>query len=88
MTINWGVPATYGSLPVKYDVFRAQQTGSSVNPIYVCFSPDQVTAVAADASTPAPGERFLYIVRGQTLCGEGPVGQGRNGPVRTVPSCP
>jgi hypothetical protein len=42
-----------------------------------------------DASSPAAGALpFLYLVRAQTGCGDGPIGQGHNGPVRTVPSCP
>jgi hypothetical protein len=88
-TISWAVPATYGSLPVKYDVFRSTpMTLPSSNPTYTCFSPDQAGTTVTDASPLAAGSRYLYLVRGQTSCGDGPVGQGRNGPVRTVPTCP
>jgi hypothetical protein len=87
-TISWAVPATYGGLPVTYDVFRGTQAAVGTTPVYACFSPDQPAASVTDSTTPAPGGWFFYIVRGQTSCGEGPLGQGRNGPVRTVPSCP
>jgi hypothetical protein len=88
-TITWTAPTVfYGSTP-GYDVFRGQQPSLGAVPVYSCFSPNQPGAVAIDASTPTPGSLpFLYLVRAQTGCGDGPLGQGKNGPVRTVPSCP
>jgi hypothetical protein len=88
-TISWGTPTTfYGSHPV-YDVFRGQQPSFGAVPVYTCLSPNQTGNSVSDATTPNAGDPpFLYIVRGQTDCGEGTLGQGKNGPVRTVPSCP
>jgi hypothetical protein len=88
-TINWTAPTVFfGSTPV-YDVFRGQQASVGATPVYSCLSPNQAGASVVDGSSPAPGALpFLYIVRAQTGCGDGPLGQGKNGPVRTVPSCP
>jgi len=88
-TISWTVPADFGGVSVKYDVFRGQQPAAGGVPVYGCFSPDQTVVSVTDATAPAPGSRpFLYLVRAQTSCGGGALGQGNNGPVRTVPSCP
>jgi hypothetical protein len=88
-TISWTAPTVFfGSTPV-YDVFRGQQASIGAIPVYTCLSPNQAGASVVDGSSPAPGALpFLYIVRAQTGCGDGPLGQGKNGPVRTVPSCP
>lgn len=88
-TISWTAPTVFfGSTPV-YDVFRGQQPSPGATPVYTCLSPNQAGTSVVDGSSPAPGARpFLYIVRAQTGCGDGPLGQGLNGPVRTVPSCP
>ncbi len=88
-TISWSAAVTYGSVPIQYDVFRGQQASFGANPTYSCFAPDQTTTSVSDAATPSAGAPpFLYIVRATTLCGDGAIGQGKNGPVRTVPSCP
>ncbi len=88
-TLSWTVPAVFGGTSVLYDVFRGQQAAGGGVPTYTCFSPDQAIVSATDASVPAPGARpFLYLVRAQTACGGGALGQGLNGPTRTVPSCP
>jgi len=88
-TISWTAPTVFfGSTPV-YDVFRGQQLSLGAVPVYACLSPNQAGASVIDGASPAPGALpFLYIVRAQTGCGDGPLGQGKNGPVRTVPSCP
>jgi hypothetical protein len=88
-TISWTAPAVfYGNSPM-YDVFRGQQTAVGASPVFSCFSPDQTGSSVTDATAPGPGDLpFLYLVRAQTGCGDGPVGQGTNGLVRTVPSCP
>jgi hypothetical protein len=88
-TISWTAPTVFfGSTP-GYDVFRGQQPLIGGTPVYSCFSPNQAGSSATDATAPALGDRpFLYLVRAQTGCGDGPLGQGKNGPVRTVPSCP
>ena len=88
-TISWTAPTVFfGSTPV-YDVFRGQQPSLGGVPTYSCLSPNQAGASVTDASAPLPGSRpFLYLVRAQTGCGDGPLGQGKNGPVRAVPSCP
>jgi len=89
VTIAWTAPTTfYGSSPV-YDVFRGQQASTGAVPAWSCFSPNQAGASVNDPATPAPGSMpFLYLVRAQTGCGDGPVGQGHTGQVRVVPSCP
>jgi hypothetical protein len=88
-TLSWTAPTVFfGSSPL-YDVFRGQQPSLGAIPVYACFSPNQAGASAGDAGSPGVGALpFFYIVRAQTGCGDGPLGQGKNGPVRTVPSCP
>jgi hypothetical protein len=89
-TISWTAPTVFfGSTPV-YDVFRGQQPAIGGTPVYSQKSCDQVGAsVTIGTDTLVPGDRpFFYIVRAQTGCGDGPLGQGKNGPVRAVPSCP
>jgi len=88
-TYSWTVPANPGGTALKYDVFKATQSGAVVTPTWLCFAPDGTTTSAADATSPAPGQRFLYIVRAQTSCGAGTVGSGSpSAPPRTVPACP
>ena len=86
---TWSAPAVVGGTTAQYDVFRGQQASPGANPTYSCFAPNLATATASDAATPSAGAPpFLYVVRASTSCGDGTVGQGRNGPVRNVPSCP
>jgi len=88
-TISWSIPAVFGGTSVTYDVFRGQQASAGAIPVYSCFSPNQAVVSVTDAAVPAPGALpFLYIVRAETSCGAGTLGQGTNGPVRIVPSCP
>lgn len=87
-TISWGTPASFfGTSPV-YDVFRASQSVGGAVPVYSCFSPNQLGASVSDATTPPSGTAFLYLVRGQTGCGDGTVGVTHTGGARIVPSCP
>jgi hypothetical protein len=88
-SFGWSVPANLGGTATRYDVFRGQQASPGANPTYSCFDPNLSILTSGDASSPAAGAPpFLYLVRARTSCGAGTVGQGRNGPVRTVPVCP
>jgi hypothetical protein len=88
-TYSWNPPAVNPGTSLKYDVFRAVQSGAVTTPTWACYSPDLLTASLVDATTPTVGQRFLYLVRAQTNCGAGTVGSGSpSAPPRTVPSCP
>lgn len=85
-TMSWA-PQT-GGTTVLYDVLRGQQASPGGVPAFGCFLSNQAGTGASDPTTPAPGALpFLYLVRGQTSCGEGTVGNGQ-GVARSAPSCP
>jgi hypothetical protein len=86
---SWAPPSEIGGTATKYDVFRGQQASLGANPTYSCLTPDLNVTTSSDGGTPTLGAPpYLYLVRARTTCGGGSVGQGRNGPVRTVPACP
>jgi hypothetical protein len=53
-----------------------------------CRSSGVTGAWASDASVPAQGQGFWYLVRGRNACGTGSYGFRRNGTERTTAVCP
>ena len=96
-TLNFRVLAgktNYGwdSMPnsPSYDVVRGALNALPVGPgggDEVCFN-DLVSSALVDATTPAPGAGFWYIVRTTNLCATGTFGTRRNGTPRVTTTCP
>ena len=87
-TVSWSAPSEVGSSSPKYDLLRGTQTAGGAVPVWACGQADLTAPTATEASNPASHQWVLYLARGVTSCGDGPVGSGRNAPPRTVPTCP
>jgi hypothetical protein len=73
-----------------YDIVRGALSALPVGPgggDEVCFN-DQLTAVLTDATVPAPGTGFWYVIRAATLCGTGGFGTQHDGTPRVTTTCP
>jgi hypothetical protein len=56
---------------------------------HACFASSLVTAMATDATLPAVGQGFYYLVSAVNACGEGSLGVTTNGPqVPNTAPCP
>jgi hypothetical protein len=92
-TITW-TPIAGAALPVTYDVTRGLMTEppSGGAPGSVCVANASSPAEATDATVPAAGEAFWYLVRGRDVCHTGTWGyhadNGVQGAERLVDACP
>jgi YD repeat-containing protein len=53
-----------------------------------CLAPGVATTTATDATTPAFGQGFWYLVRGRNVCGAGTYGTRSGGAQRVTAACP
>jgi len=84
-TLSWSPSAHAGGQAPAYDVLRSDSGdfGSAT-----CIEAgDGSDTLAADGSTPAPGEAYYYLIRAENECGVGSLGQESSGAERLAPSC-
>jgi hypothetical protein len=73
-----------------YDILRGAISALPVGPgggDEVCFDNNNVSLLN-DATTPAAGQGFFYLVRAQNFCGQGNYGTQKNLTPRTTTTCP
>jgi hypothetical protein len=83
-TLSWTEPL--GGNFESFDVLRS--TTASNFTTATCIDPDGVDTTAVDATTPAAGQTFFYLVRAGNDCGEGTLGFRSSGVERVGSSCP
>lgn len=88
VNFSWTAPADLGGTAVLYDVYRTQINSSGAAPSYACLQPDLAGPASSDATTPAIGRVFLYLVAAGNSCGDGVAGTRSNGQPVAVPACP
>jgi hypothetical protein len=90
--LSWSPPLDRGAAVVAYEVLRSTSVSDFVSPAVCLALADPSQAAAADAQTPALGERFGYLVRAENACpggvGTGPLGFASTGQERLGRSCP
>jgi len=85
-TLSWNPAAAAGPGTV-HDLLRGEvlPVGSGTES---CIAPGTAGAQATEASVPAPGAAFWYLVRGRNTCGSGTYGQASSGDPRLSSACP
>jgi hypothetical protein len=75
--LQWSLPDPPGGNPVAlfYDVLRSSQPGFCHSG-EICLESDQQGTTSGDDAQPDPGAVFYYLVRAETGCGAGPIGEG------------
>jgi len=88
--ISWIPPAHPGAVFFTYEAIRSTDPGDFVAPAACLGFADPTQPECTDASDPAPGTAFYYIVRAKNGCprGEGDMGVGSDGRPRAGRSCP
>ena len=73
-----------------WDVMRgsASELPAGSGASEVCVEPGSPDAQSSDASAPAPGGGFYYLVRGRHACGSGSWGEDSSGRTRQTAACP
>jgi hypothetical protein len=88
-TLSWSSGAPGAGPGTVHDVARGDVAELPVgSPGESCVAPGVPGATATDASTPAPGGAFWYLVRARNSCGDGGYGTASSGVPRTTDSCP
>jgi len=85
---SWIPPASLGGLAVVYDALRTANPADFVAAAACVESNDGSNTIAADASLPATGTAFFYLVRAEDSCGQGSLGTSSSGVARTGRTCP
>lgn len=89
-TIAWDSLAAQSGPATLYDVMRGDlsELPAGGGASETCVSSDTATVSITDATTPALGTGFYYLVRGGNACGIGSYGNQSNGTPRSTPACP
>jgi hypothetical protein len=87
--LAWPEPAFKGGTAVQYDVLRSDSPWYFDWGSLVCLETnDAADREAIDASSPAPGATWFYLVRAGNACGEGALGATSSGTPRSALTCP
>lgn len=87
--LRWSAPAVPGIAPISYDVLSSREPGEFVtNPPTRCVESDGADTLAVDAIAPGPGEVAFYLVRAESACGPGSLGDLSSGAPRAGTGCP
>ncbi|HET8946501.1 MAG TPA: immunoglobulin domain-containing protein [Candidatus Polarisedimenticolia bacterium] len=88
-SLSWSAPATGGTAAgMLYDVVRSSVAADFVAAGICVESDDGPNTVATDASAPAAGGIFFYVVRPQDACGPGVSHRDKDGNPRPARDCP
>jgi hypothetical protein len=88
--LAWDPPASPGGSGIRYDTLRADSPGGFTSAGTCVESDDGSNTQATDASTPALGGVFFYLLRGENDCpsGQGTLGTNSAGTPRSGRNCP
>ncbi len=84
-TLFWQPPAYFGGTAVVYDALRSPAKSDFTTPA-TCLEANHSNLVATDATLPAPGSVFYYLIRVENGCPGGNMGSSSFGP-RTGKAC-
>jgi hypothetical protein len=88
-TVLWASLAAQAGPSTIYDALRGLIAELPVGGASeTCLASGTTATQATDASTPAPGAGFYYLVRGRNVCGVGHYGTTSSGAPRTSSACP
>jgi hypothetical protein len=89
-TISWSALPPQPGPAATYDVMRGRISELPVGgkPNETCLVSATVATTLSDATVPAAGTGFYYLVRGTNLCGRGNYGTASNGTPRNATACP
>ena len=89
VALAWAPPEDIGATSCVYDTLRSLDPSDFTASTCV-ESDDGSDTVATDATEPAAGAAFYYLVRAQNACpsGDGPLGHDSSGGERAGRSCP
>ena len=90
-TLDWNAPATGGTPSgMRYDTLRSSDPSNFVSGAVCVESNDGPNTTATDASVPAAGSVFYYLIRAENSCpnGSGSLGKNSSGAERTGRNCP
>ncbi|PYT09121.1 MAG: hypothetical protein DMF49_03180, partial [Acidobacteria bacterium] len=87
-TLSWD-PAQLGAgSGTVADVLRGSADMRVGTGAEACLASGITGNSVVDATTPAPGTAFRYLVRGRNVCGLGTYGMASDGTPRTSMACP
>ncbi|RLE19511.1 MAG: hypothetical protein DRJ50_12135, partial [Actinobacteria bacterium] len=87
-TLQWVPPVDSGGVAPTYDTLRST-SGADFGAAASCIETDDGTdSVAIDATIPSADEVYYYLIRAETPCGDGSIGEGTGGAVRSGRACP
>lgn len=87
-TLSWTAPGNLGGTAVVYDTIRSTTPSDFVTAATCVETNDGSDTSATDATTPATGQLFSYLVRAEHTCGSGPLGNNSANVPRTARACP
>lgn len=89
-SFSWTPPASLGGLAVVYDALRTGNPADFVAAATCVESNDGSNTIAVDASLPASGTAFFYLVRAENACpsGQGILGTNSSGTAISGRTCP
>ena len=86
-SVGWTASSEAGGTAPLYDTIRSSSP-SDFNAGGTCVESNGADTTSPDASTPAVGAAFYYLVRAETSCGSGTLGQRSSGVDRSGRNCP
>jgi hypothetical protein len=88
-TLNWSAPSDPGTAPVSYDTISSLVAGDfDLDLSVTCIESDATDTSSVDTSVPGPDEVIYYLIRAESDCGLGPVGDDTLGNPRSAKECP
>jgi hypothetical protein len=85
--LSWSLPLMPGGSALTYDTIRADSPlGFDV--AGTCVTTADPATASSDSSAPVVDAVFYYLIRAETGCGSGPVGNATDGTPREAVSCP
>jgi len=87
-TLQWVPPVDSGGVAPTYDTLRSS-SASDFDGAAICVEADDGSdAIAVDATNPLSGGLFYYLIRAETPCGDGSLGELTGGTPRSGRACP
>jgi hypothetical protein len=89
-TLSWSALPPQSGPAAAYDVIRGLTSELPVGgkPNETCLVSATTATSFSDATVPASGSTFYYLVRGTNSCGKGSYGTASNGSPRNATACP
>ena len=87
-TLTWSPPADPGTEPIHYDTVSSSIVDDFFSRnVATCVESDGADTSSVDLTDPLPGQGIYYLIRAESVCGPGPVGNDSLGTSRLVREC-